>query len=130
MPLSPGDSLRRVMEAISSGLLINGPGVLDPCEKEPHDALAGLSKQQREDLTVSSQQFLRLFAFRQIYKVLGMEPLPAPKFQQRPWRFARKRRRSTNEAGDNEGDGKMVKKDGDFKMDVDENKQAVAATKK
>lgn len=32
-----------------------------------------------------------------------MEPLPAPKFQQRPWRFARKRRRSTNEAGDNEG---------------------------
>ncbi len=36
-------------------------------------------------------------------KVLGMEPLPAPKFQQRPWRFARKRRRSTNEAGDNEG---------------------------
>lgn len=36
-------------------------------------------------------------------QVLGMEPLPAPKFQTRPWRFARKRRRSTNEAGDNEG---------------------------
>lgn len=28
------------------------------------------------------------------------------------------------------GDGKMVKKDGDFKMDVDESKPAVAATKK
>ncbi|KAJ6633776.1 Zinc finger RNA-binding protein 2 [Pseudolycoriella hygida] len=131
MPLSPGDSLRRVMEATASDLLINGPGILDPCEKEPHDALAGLSKQVREDLCVSSQEFLRLIAFRQIYKVLGMEPLPAPKFQQRPWRFARKRRRSTNEAGDNEGDGKMVKKEGDFKMDVEENKPAVvAATKK
>lgn len=33
-----------------------------------------------------------------------MDPLPAPKFQQRPWRFARKRRRSTNEGGDNEGE--------------------------
>ncbi|XP_037024968.1 zinc finger RNA-binding protein 2 isoform X3 [Bradysia coprophila] len=130
MPLSPGDSLRRVMEGMSSNLLINGPGILDPCEKEPHDAIAGLSKQQREDLCVSSQECLRLIAFRQIFKVLGMEPLPAPKFQQRPWRFARKRRRSTNEAGDNEGDGKMVKKEGDFKMDVDENKPAVAATKK
>lgn len=69
MPLSPGDCVRRVMEALSTGILINGPGVLDPCEKEPHDALAGLTKQQREDLTVSAQQFLRLIAFRQIYKV-------------------------------------------------------------
>lgn len=28
------------------------------------------------------------------------------------------------------GDGKMVKKDGDFKMDVDENKQVVVAAAK
>lgn len=71
-----------------------------------------------------------------------MDALPAPKFQQRQWRFTRKRRRS-NEAGDSEGnferynpyvnlaitiinpstataDGKMVKKDGDStKMDVE-----------
>lgn len=69
MLLSPGDCMRRVMEALSTGILINGPGVLDPCEKEPQDALTGLGKQQREDLTVSAQQFLRLIAFRQIYKV-------------------------------------------------------------
>lgn len=69
MPLSPGDCMRRVMEALSTGLLINGPGLLDPCEKEPHDALIGLTKQQREDLTVSAQTFLRMIAFRQIYKV-------------------------------------------------------------
>lgn len=69
MPLSPGDCVRRVIEALSTGVLINGPGVLDPCEKEPQDALTGLSKQQREDLTVSAQQFLRMIAFRQIFKV-------------------------------------------------------------
>lgn len=69
MPLSPGDCIRRVMEAFATGIVINGPGVLDPCEKEPHDALNGLSKQQREDLTVSAQQFLRYIAFRQIHKV-------------------------------------------------------------
>lgn len=69
MPLSLGDCMRRVMEALSTGLLINGPPLLDPCEKEPLDALAGLTKQQREDLTVSAQTFLRMIAFRQIYKV-------------------------------------------------------------
>lgn len=72
MPLSPGDCMRRVMEALSTGLLINGPALYDPCEKEPQDALAGLTKQQREDLTVSAQTFLRTIAFRQIYKVSGI----------------------------------------------------------
>jgi len=37
-PISPGDCLRRIMEALSSGFLINGPGLLDPCEKDPTDA--------------------------------------------------------------------------------------------
>lgn len=102
--LTPGECLRRVMEAISSAILINGPGLLDPCEKEPEDTLAGLSKQQREDITVSAQMFLRCIAFRQIYKVLGIEPLPPPKFAgSRNWRFNRKRRRSGTEGNDSEG---------------------------
>lgn len=113
MPLSPGDCLRRVMESVASGLLINGPGILDPCEKEPHDALANLTKQQREDLTSSAQTFLRFIAFRQIHKVLGMDPLPPAMYQARPWRFNRKRRRSGTECGGIEGDGKMVKKEND-----------------
>ncbi|XP_055715424.1 zinc finger RNA-binding protein isoform X2 [Phlebotomus papatasi] len=117
IPLSPGDCMRRVMEAAASGLFINGPGILDPCEKEPHDAFSGLSKQQREDLTSSAQRFLRYIAFRQIHKVLGMDPLPQPKYVPRQWRFNRKRRRSGTEGAENEGDqvpsvdGKMVKKD-------------------
>ncbi|KAH8270317.1 hypothetical protein KR018_007723 [Drosophila ironensis] len=98
-PISPGDCMRRIMEAISSGFLINGPGLLDPCEKDPTDALVTLTKQEREDLTVSAQLFLRYIAFRQIYKVLGMEQLPAMKFPMRPWRINRKRRRSSGKAG-------------------------------
>lgn len=34
-PLSPGECLRRVMEAVAGGILLeNGPGLLDPCEKD------------------------------------------------------------------------------------------------
>lgn len=100
MPLSPGDCLRRIMECLSSGFIIYGPGLMDPCEKEPVDALNGMSKQQREDITMQSQQFLRFIAFRQIHKVLGMDPLPVQKYQgNRPWKFnaSRKRRRSGTE---------------------------------
>lgn len=33
--LSPGEALRRVMEAVAGGLLLDqGPGLRDPCEKE------------------------------------------------------------------------------------------------
>lgn len=33
--LSPGEALRRVMEAVAGGLLLeHGPGLRDPCEKE------------------------------------------------------------------------------------------------
>uniref|UniRef100_A0A182M167 DZF domain-containing protein n=1 Tax=Anopheles culicifacies TaxID=139723 RepID=A0A182M167_9DIPT len=111
--LTPGECLRRVMEAMSSSILLNGPGLLDPCEKEPEDTLAGLSKQQREDITNSAQTFMRWIAFRQIYKVLGILPLPPPKFAgSRNWRFNRKRRRSGTEGNDSEADGcKMVKKE-------------------
>lgn len=35
MALSPGEALRRVMEAVAGGLLMeHGPGLRDPCEKE------------------------------------------------------------------------------------------------
>lgn len=55
-PLSLGDSLRRVMEAVASGILLpGGPGLMDPCEKEPVDALGNISNQQREDITASAQ---------------------------------------------------------------------------
>lgn len=116
--MSPGDALRRVFECIASGILLpGGPGLCDPCEKEPTDAAATLTNQEREDITASAQHALRLISFRQIHKVLGMDPLPAPRFQQGKRANPRKRRR-TNSGGDTGedgefADGKKDKKDDD-----------------
>uniref|UniRef100_H2MS41 Zinc finger RNA-binding protein n=1 Tax=Oryzias latipes TaxID=8090 RepID=H2MS41_ORYLA len=108
-PLSPGDALRRVFECIASGILLpGGPGLMDPCEKKPVDTLSSLGEQQREDITSSAQFALRLLAFRQIHKVLGMDPLPQinPRFN------SRKRRRDNSDGTDSfEGEGKKDKKD-------------------
>ncbi|XP_026288097.1 zinc finger RNA-binding protein isoform X4 [Frankliniella occidentalis] len=121
-PLSPGEALRRVMEALASGIMLpGGPGLLDPCEKEPVDAAGMLTPQQREDITASAQHALRLLAFRQIFKVLGMDQLPPNKFARN--RFGtRKRRRegSGGEGNDPEAvDGKKDKKDEVVKMETD-----------
>ncbi|XP_038559784.1 spermatid perinuclear RNA-binding protein-like isoform X1 [Micropterus salmoides] len=79
-PLGPGEALRRVMECIASGILLpGGPGVHDPCEREPSDVLSDLSTQQADAITDSAQYALRLLAFGQLYKVLNMDPLPASK---------------------------------------------------
>lgn len=112
VPLSPGDALRRVFEALAGGILLpDSPGFLDPCEKEPTDAAFELTNQEREDITASAQHALRLIAFRQVHKVLGIDALPPPK----QWRFARKRRRDSSTADSTEGDsvevGKKDKKD-------------------
>ncbi|XP_065808079.1 spermatid perinuclear RNA-binding protein-like [Labrus bergylta] len=77
-PLGPGEALRRVMECIASGILLpGGPGVHDPCEREPTDVLSHLSAQQADAITESAQNALRLLAFGQLYKVLNMDPLSA-----------------------------------------------------
>ncbi|XP_067085616.1 zinc finger RNA-binding protein [Osmerus mordax] len=107
-PLSPGEAMRRVLECIATGILLpDGPGLLDPCEKDQTDALETLTKQAREDITASAQHALRLLAFRQIHKVLGMESLPASKASARN----RKRRRDGSDAGEGEGEGKKDKKE-------------------
>ncbi|XP_077989611.1 zinc finger RNA-binding protein-like isoform X2 [Glandiceps talaboti] len=115
--LSPGDALRRVFEAIASGILLpGGPGLFDPCEKDPTDAAGHLAPQQREDITASAQHAVRLIAFRQIHKVLGMDPLPVPpRFAKQRNPRNRKRRRDNSEGGelDGEGDGKKDKKEGE-----------------
>lgn len=70
---SPPEVLRRVFELFASGfLLLNTPGLNDPCEKEPVDVLGYLSDQEREDLTASAQYALRLMVYNQLYKILGI----------------------------------------------------------
>ncbi|XP_029771986.1 zinc finger RNA-binding protein 2 isoform X2 [Suricata suricatta] len=97
-PLSPGCGLRRVLECVASGMLLaDGPGLQDPCERDQTDALGSMSRQQREDITASAQHALRLLAFRQIHKILGMDPLPPPK--SRPGaRFRKRLREAGSEA--------------------------------
>ncbi|CAI5799246.1 zinc finger RNA-binding protein-like isoform X2 [Podarcis lilfordi] len=109
-PLGPGEAMRRVLECLATGMLLaDGPGLQDPCEKEPVDALQSMARQQREDVTASSQHALRMLAFRQIHKVLGMEPLALLK--NRPGPHNRKRRRDIEE--ETEGEGKKDKKEGE-----------------
>ncbi|CAI9599241.1 unnamed protein product [Staurois parvus] len=77
-PLGAGEALRRVMECLASGIILpGGPGLHDPCEREPTDALAYMAVKEREEITQSAQHALRLLAFGQIYKVLQMDPLPS-----------------------------------------------------
>ncbi|XP_065123058.2 zinc finger RNA-binding protein [Paramisgurnus dabryanus] len=111
-PMSPGDALRRVFECISSGILLSGaPGLIDPCEKNPTDTLGAMEEQQREDITLSAQFALRLLAFRQIHKVLGMDPLPQMNSRFNV-RNNRKRRRDNSDSNDGfEAEGKKDKKD-------------------
>ncbi len=81
VPLSPADALRRVFEAVSSGLLLSdASSLLDPCKKEPSDICQTVPLRLRENLTYSAQNLLRLMAFKKTYVVLGTEPLPANKF--------------------------------------------------
>ncbi|KAG5853852.1 hypothetical protein ANANG_G00030990 [Anguilla anguilla] len=76
--MGAGEALRRVLECLASGILMSdGPGISDPCEKETTDAISHLDRQQREDITQSAQHALRLAAFGQLHKVLGMDSLPS-----------------------------------------------------
>ncbi|XP_045155987.1 zinc finger RNA-binding protein 2 [Echinops telfairi] len=59
-PLSPGDAMRRVLECVATGaLLTDGPGLQDPCERDPMDVLDAMTAQEREDVTASAQNGLR-----------------------------------------------------------------------
>ncbi|MED6284782.1 hypothetical protein CHARACLAT_022503, partial [Characodon lateralis] len=55
-PLGAGEALRRVMECLASGILLpGGPGLHDPCEKEPTDTLANMMDQEAEAITYGAQ---------------------------------------------------------------------------
>uniref|UniRef100_A0A8D3A702 Interleukin enhancer binding factor 3a n=1 Tax=Scophthalmus maximus TaxID=52904 RepID=A0A8D3A702_SCOMX len=76
-PMGAGESFRRVLECVASGILLqDGPGIKDPCEKDAVDATENLTQQQREDITQSAQLALRLCAFAQMHKVLGRDYKP------------------------------------------------------
>ncbi|XP_052415242.1 interleukin enhancer-binding factor 3a [Carassius gibelio] len=112
--LGPGEALRRVLECLASGILLeDGPGISDPCERDNTDASAHLTPQQREDITQSAQFALRLSAFGQLYKVLGMDRLnskAARLLQHRVADIPGKRPREVYDAGDLEMRPKFPRK--------------------
>lgn len=57
---------RSVFACLSSGALLpapNGPGIIDPCEKDPVDAASSLTTDQRLSITSYAHHVLRLIAF-------------------------------------------------------------------
>ena len=72
--LTPSRAFRRIFEAVSSGIIMQG--IKDPCEREDVDVFESLAEQAREILTSSAQGYLRQIALGHIHKVLGMEKLP------------------------------------------------------
>jgi zinc finger RNA-binding protein len=110
VPLPPGDALRRLLEALSGGILLpESPGFLDPCEKLPRDVSEGLTSQERENLTSSAQSFLRLMAFRQIHEVLQMDPLPQQRFPR--GKFGGRKRGADDDDDDNCDDDPVTKRE-------------------
>lgn len=56
MGFSVAEALRKVLEAIAGGVLLPGSaGIFDPCEREPTDASANMTIQERTDITASAQ---------------------------------------------------------------------------
>ncbi|XP_026311395.1 zinc finger RNA-binding protein 2 [Piliocolobus tephrosceles] len=110
-PLGPGDAVRRVLECVATGtLLTDGPGLQDPCERDQTDALEPMTLQQREDVTASAQHALRMLAFRQTHKVLGMDLLPP---RHRLGARFRKRQRGAGEAEEGTEEKKRGRRDGE-----------------
>nr|XP_037864792.1 zinc finger RNA-binding protein-like [Chlorocebus sabaeus] len=109
-PQGPRDALRRVFESTSSGIIFKGrPGLLDLCEKDPFDTLATMTDQQCEDITSSAQFAFRLLAFRQIYKVIDMDPL-SQMSQHFNIHNNRKQKRDSDGVDGFEAEGKKKKK--------------------
>ncbi|CAF0749776.1 unnamed protein product [Didymodactylos carnosus] len=69
---------RNIFECLSGGVLLPnvGPGLFDPCEKDPVDAAAYLTPEQRNELTTYAQFVLRQLAFQQAHKVLNIDYIP------------------------------------------------------
>ncbi|KAL4663474.1 hypothetical protein H8957_013641 [Semnopithecus entellus] len=110
-PLGPGDAVRRVLECVATGtLLTDGPGLQDPCERDQTDALEPMTLQEREDVTASAQHALRMLAFRQTHKILGMDLLPP---RHRVGACFRKRQRGPGEAEEGPGEKKRGRRDGE-----------------
>lgn len=64
---------QRFFECLSSGILLpDGPGLYDPCEREPLDLRDQLTLQQKLNITTTAQKILREIALKRLSNVLGL----------------------------------------------------------
>jgi len=69
--LSPYQAIRRVLEVVSSGVLMpDGIGIVDPCEYGNKDVFSHLTRQMRENITKKAQEDLRRFLFKKPNSVI------------------------------------------------------------
>lgn len=66
-------ALLRVFEMLASGYLLNnGPGLMDPCERELTNLCDLMTLQERENITYFCQKAVRLISSKQINKLLDI----------------------------------------------------------
>lgn len=71
--IPPAEIMRRVLECISSGVLLpNGAGIKDPCADKDTDLAAGVDAADVEKLTMDAQRGLRLLVFNKLHEYLGV----------------------------------------------------------
>ena len=71
--IPPSEILRRVLECVSSGVLLpGGVGVKDPCVEKDTDLAAGLDAADADKLTMDAQRGLRLTVFNKLHEYLGV----------------------------------------------------------
>lgn len=70
---SPGEIIRRTLEALSAGFLYSSnSSLLDPCSEPSVNLIADLSKEHLEKVTSDAQTALRLLVFNKLHEFLGV----------------------------------------------------------
>ncbi|KAL5260667.1 hypothetical protein ACHWQZ_G010729 [Mnemiopsis leidyi] len=73
---SPGEIIRRILEALSAGALFSSnSSIPDPCTEPSVDLTASLDKKQVEQVTMDAQAALRALTFNKLYVFLGVPAL-------------------------------------------------------
>lgn len=76
---SPGDLLRRTLEALSAGALFTRNGTIpDPCTEPAKDLTEGIPGEDAEKVTADAQAALRNLVFNKLHLYLGVEPFAEP----------------------------------------------------
>ena len=73
---SPGEIIRRILEALSAGVLFSSnSSIPDPCTEPAVDLTASLDRKEVEEVTMDAQAALRALTFNKLHVFLGVPAL-------------------------------------------------------